>query len=112
MMILAAFLLSAAIAWAQPDKGDPQKRLERMNEHMRTELVLTDAQYEDVKKINEEMVNAMHDLKGSEDRDAMRSVRDDYHDKLKAVLTEEQMDKAKAMFEKHKKHRRGKQHQD
>ena len=109
---LAAFMFIAAFAFAQHHgKGDPQERLERMNEHMKTELELTDAQYEDVKKINEEMVYAMAELKGSGDRDAAREVRDQYRDKLKAVLTEDQMKKAKELFEKRKKHR-GKKHED
>ena len=100
------FSLSHHLRFAQHHgKGDPQKRIDRMNEHMKTELDLSDDQYEEVQKLNEEMVYAMKELKGSENKDAVKGVRDEYEEKLSAILTEEQMDKAKTMFEKRKKHR-------
>lgn len=83
-----------------------------MNEHMKTELELTDNQYQEVKKMNEEMVYAMMELKGSGDREAVQNIRDQYRDQLETVLTEDQMKKAKALFEEQRKHRHGKRNKE
>ncbi len=103
--ITIALLLVTVLAFAQHGKGDPKERLEKMNEHMKTELELTDQQYEEVQKINADLVEGMVALRESKDREAMHELRESYHDQLLEVLTKEQMEKAKEMFEKRKKHR-------
>lgn len=103
--MVVAFVFLAAFAFAQQHgKGDPQERIDRMNEHMKTELELTNNQYQEVKKMNEEMVYAMMELKGSNDKEAVKNVRDHYRDQLETVLNEDQMKKAKTLFEERKKH--------
>jgi hypothetical protein len=73
--ILGFVILATSISFAQQRGGDPQERIDRMNEHMRTELALTDAQYEEIKPINEAFVYNLMELRGSEDREAMKDAQ-------------------------------------
>jgi hypothetical protein len=74
---------------------------------MRTELALTDAQYEEIKPINEAFVYNLMELRGSEDREAMKDARDEYMDQLEGILTEEQMDRFKEMQKEHRHKMKG-----
>jgi hypothetical protein len=105
--ILGFVILATSISFAQQRGGDPQERIDRMNEHMRTELALTDAQYEEIKPINEAFVYNLMELRGSEDREAMKDARDEYMDQLEGILTEEQMDRFKEMQKEHRHKMKG-----
>lgn len=111
--MMIGLLLVSVLAFSQPEKGNPEEHLKRMNERMKTELELSDAQYDKVVVINEEMVFAMDEARQNKDREVGKEIRDNYREQLEGILTEEQMEKAKELFEKQKKrHHRGKHEND
>ncbi len=110
--MMASFVLVSALAFAQPEKGNPEERLERLNEHMKTALDLSDDQYAKVAVMNEEMITAMAEVRETKDREAAKDIRDNYRDQLETVLTKEQMEKAKELFEEQRKRHRNKKHKN
>ena len=104
---LFAILFASTFAFAQEKGGDPKERIDKMNEKMRSELSLTDTQYEQVKPINESFVYEMMELRGPDNREAMKEAKDRYMAQLEEILTEDQMTKYKEMVRNKRKQRRG-----
>ena len=100
-------LFFAVGVFAQKKGNDPQKQIERMNERMKTELNLTDAQFEKVKVINEDFVMTMKEKREAGDREAMMNAKEKYHNDLDEVLDDEQM----AKFDEQVKQRRAERKQ-
>jgi Spy/CpxP family protein refolding chaperone len=76
---------------------DPEKRIERLREA----LDLTDEQVTQVRGIFTEHDARKRELKENEDRDGLRALRDEIHDRLAAVLTEPQREKLATLRREH-----------
>ena len=76
---------------------DPEKRIA----HLREALDLTDAQVAEVREILAEQAEKRRDLKESEDRDGLRALHQETHDRLVSVLDEQQRAKLETLREEH-----------
>ncbi len=92
-ILMLALLVSVSI-FAQRGKGDPEARATKMTERLTEALSLSDEQAKEIKAIHlkyGERMKAMHE---QEDRDGMRAamkqMRSDAEQEIKAILTEEQ----------------------
>ena len=101
MMIVLGSLLST-VSYGQRQAPDPETRAKKMTEKMKTELSLTDDQYNKMYDINLKYAGKMQDLRKQEgDRQAkmteMKEINKSRKEEYKAVLSEEQMTKLKEM---------------
>jgi len=116
---IAAGALALAVATPalaqDPDVGhghDPEKRIEWLQET----LDLSDAQVAELRTIFAEQAEKHRELPGSEDREAKHALRRETHERLAAVLTEEQREKLGNLREhggeKHRRPDHEERHQD
>jgi Spy/CpxP family protein refolding chaperone len=82
---------------------DPEKKIERLRES----LDLTDSQVTEVRAIFAEEAEKRRDLRESEDQEGLRVLRQETHDRLVAVLDENQKEKLEGL-----KERRGEGHRE
>jgi Spy/CpxP family protein refolding chaperone len=87
-ILALALLLSGATAWAETETATDEPRFHLRLERMQNELKLDDKQVQEVRKIFEDMRPQMEALRkqGQELREKMR-------ERIKTVLTAEQMEK-------------------
>ncbi len=106
-LILATLvLLFTVVAHAQNKNETPEQKAQRMNEHMKTELSLTDAQYKAVQPINLDFAKRKAEVeKGN--HEAHVALKSDYEKQMATILTPEQMEKFKAMHQKNGKKGKG-----
>ena len=97
-LILATMILLFTVAHAQNKYETPEQKAQRMNEHMKTELSLTDAQYKAVQPINLDFAKRKAEVeKGN--HEAHVALKSDYEKQMATILTPEQMEKFKAMHQ-------------
>jgi Spy/CpxP family protein refolding chaperone len=79
----------------------PEERAQKMTDHMKTELSLTDAQYKEVYAVNLATAKKQAEIeKGNQEQRS--AIRDQHMADLSKVLTPEQMEKAKELKPNHK----------
>lgn len=108
MMIVAGSLASVVSYGQHPHGGDPVERAKKVSEKLKTELSLTDDQYNKVYDINLKYGTKMHDLKKSEgNRDSkmpeMKTLNKGKNEELKSVFNDAQWTKYQE-WKKEKKH--------
>ena len=103
------FMMASTIMFAQRHGGRSEgARADRLNEYMKTELSLTDDQYEKVKTINETFGDRIKKLRKDStvskeaSREEMRKMRDEHAAALKGVLTDKQYAQWTALENSHK----------
>ncbi len=108
-MIVGCSFLSMSQAKAQsaqatqvPEYKTPEEQAKKLTDKMKSELTLTDTQYQPVYDINLKYANKGQDLmKSTEDKkakmEAMKSTMADKDNELKAVLTPDQYKKYEGM---------------
>lgn len=95
LIFLALFLLPVAHA---QEGSTPEQRAKTLTEKMKTELTLTDSQYDKVYEVNlKYAVKNQEILKGSGNKlskfKSLKSTNEDKSDEMKNLLTEEQYKK-------------------
>lgn len=111
--LLFALLFSSTFLFGQQQKGgDPEERIEQMNKKMKTELDLNADQYAKVSEVNKAFVYETMELRGPDNRDAMKAARDAYMVKMEGILTQEQMTKFKEMQQERRRRMKGQKRGD
>ena len=111
--LVAALLLMGLVTFAQGQgqgnrngegprqNAAPEERAQKMTDHMKTELSLTDAQYKEVYAVNLATAKKQAEIeKGNQEQRS--AIRDQHMADLSKVLTPEQMEKAKELKPNHK----------
>jgi len=100
--VMAAFFAAPALAQRGEGPPDPSERMERLRET----LDLSDDQVDRLRGIFDEQRERMRALRQDYDgdrearREAFRSLRDETHERVAGVLSEEQMERYREMVEK------------
>ncbi len=107
MLIVAGSLVSA-VSFGQHTKADPAARAKKVSEKLKTELSLSDDQYNKVYDINLKYSTKMQDLRKTEgDRQLkmteMKTLNKGKNEELKTVFTDAQWSKYKE-WQKSKRH--------
>lgn len=116
LFLLTLLFIGSGAVYAQGHRQhDPQKMADRMSEHMKSELDLSDTQYEQVKTINLKYARKMVELhQGNEgehpDREAMKTLMGEKEKELSEVLSEEQMEDFREMRKSHMNKMRERRH--
>ncbi len=112
LVILALFAIVAMGKAQQQSQGDRfQKKAAQMDEFFE-EIEVTDAQMKEIQSARKQMGEALKELRGrdrnEETREKMESIRSDYAESMKSILTEEQFAKweEKATTHHKRKHKR------
>lgn len=113
VMLMILMMVSSTIIFAQRHNADGKARGDRMNEYMKKELSLTDAQYAKVKTINQtfgdRFKQARKDSTATKEasRAQMKKIHDDYTAALKGALTDKQFAQWTALKANHADKRMG-----
>lgn len=98
MFILSCLFVTTQLSAQEKQRMSPEERAKSMTEKMKTDLVLTDAQYQPVYDINLKYAQKNQEImKGSSSREekmkAIKASNDEKDQELKGVLTDEQYTK-------------------
>ncbi|MGR3810927.1 hypothetical protein [Jiulongibacter sp. NS-SX5] len=99
VMVALLTAVSVSVFAQQKSKDfDPEERAQKHAERMKKDLDLTEKQYKQVIKMNEERAEHMKAL-----REELKKEQKAYQEDLKAILTEEQLTKLEAQKKERRK---------